>query len=196
MMGDTALLRDLVTVLAIIVVGAVIVGAIVLFRKRSTASSATETVVVSVEPKPLPPRRSLERPERVFEVFPSFGQTGSSAWLVLVPGVGMIGPCKNKQHAERFVNATRDIQKKFAIEIDIDGAPTGCRVRMDLSSPPFYVWEFTGGRTGPLFGVQGPGGWEIPFTNSKDVAQVSAASLKLDYDNNQNGPRPGSEWEV
>ena len=86
------------------------------------------------------------------------------------------------------------MQKRYAVAKDTIVVPSRCVLRRDLSAPPFYVWEFIGGKGGSLYGVQGPNGWEISLTSDPDIAQAAAAELKLNHENT--GQSPAAGWDV
>lgn len=102
---------------------------------------------------------------------------GEQAWLVLTPQRRLIGPHEDERIARRFLWAQRDIQAKYGIEVDERWQPPRIAVlRVDLSSPPFMVWEFKG--SGPsLFGIKGPQGWVSMMHLSEQAAETLAASL-------------------
>lgn len=195
MLINTSWLYEPVTVIGLCIV-VVIVVAVVRLRKGRLPDpdEKSQAEVAPAKTEPIPQRTKPLRFGRISEVLPSMGEAGPPAWLVLIPDVGVIGPCKSQRQAEGFLRSEHDVQKRYAVAVDIGVVPSICRLRRDLSDPPFYVWEFIGGKGGPLYGVQGPNGWEISLTSDPDIAQTAAAQMKINSENNAQSPTTG--WSV
>lgn len=99
---------------------------------------------------------------------------GGAAWLAFRPQPRrrVLGPFPDDQEARHVLSAGTDAEGSHIVRRDWR-PPTMAIPRLDLSTPPYIVWEFTG--PGPsLFGVRGPLGWIRAMFGSARPARACA----------------------
>lgn len=98
-------------------------------------------------------------------------------WFAFVPGRFVMGPYDKERSAEGAASSPDEVAHKIAVDPEQTSASIeACGVRSDLSTPPYYVFEFRCGDQ-VFYSIIGPNGWESPTTTSEHIIRLWAERL-------------------